>query len=472
MIASLTVTKGTDHGKVFQLHDGDSKVIGRSSRADITLQEASVSRQHCRVWVAGGAVFVNDLNSKNGTSVNGRRISGATTLGDGDSMELGTCTLVVRVEEATSGTRRSEEPGDVPPGPAIEAPPLQLRDEPAAQTRAPRRDSSGADMMGAFEPYLAPADQQPGPPRAQPEEARELTRRPPPPRSSIPSDDLIGRTVAGYRIEEVLGHDAIGTVYRGLQISMERPVTLKILSPRMTHDAEAVERFIRAARSGGKLNHPNIVQVFDAGEDQGLFFIALELVDGRSVRELLAARGTRSALHPAQALDIAAQAAEALDYVHSCSCVHGSITPDNVLVTGHGIVKLANLGHMRDIEESGLESPIPLGETPEALPFVAPEVLSDPRAAGPLADIYSLGAVLFFMLSGQPPFRGRDDAELIENIRAGRHAPLRRLQRNLPEDLGGLIEGVLAVRPERRPQRAGELARDLRLIRERLYAGL
>jgi len=447
MLASLSVTKGTDCGKIFWLRDGDSLVIGRSARTDIRLTEPSVSRQHCRIWVAAGALFVNDLNSKNGTLVNGRRISGATTLADGDVLELGTCALQVHFEKSVSGT------GVESAGGMANAERREAQPGPSAQ-----REASSSNMMGAFEPYLAPARAAPAEPAAAGRVSPRIEELP----------ELTGTSIAGYRIEHLIARDAVGSIYRALQVSMERPVTLRVLSPHMTHDYRTVERFIRTARSCGRLNHPNIAQVFDAGEDHGLYFIASEYVDGRTVREMVRAMGEKGMLPAAQAVDIALQTADALEFVHGSSCIHGSINPDNILVTQHGIVKVTNLGHVRNIEESGVMVAGSFGEPLDSLPFVAPEVLADPRNAGPAADIYSLGAVLFFMLSGHPPFQGTSNAELVQSILAGKRVPLRQFCRNLPDDLGILLEGALAPSPEKRPPRAADLAHELRLILEQI----
>ena len=320
--------------------------------------------------------------------------------------------------------------------------------------------------MGLFEQYAdEPTDE--GMPVAAPEEPRvaiEPVQAPTPPAE----DPLIGSVVAGCRVEEWINSDGISNTYRAFQVSMERPVALRVLASQLTNTPDAAERFICAARAGGKLSHPNIVQVFDAGEDNGVCFVLLELVDGHSVRVMLQERGRKRALEKDAAVDFAAQIAEALDYAHNRSVVHRSITPDTVLVTRHGIAKLAETGFVQNLEESGIDRPSRPGEQVDALHFSAPEVQSSPRNASPQSDIYSLGAVLFLMLSGHPPFRGGSEMEIMKMVQQGRHQSLSKLQPSIPDDLVQIVDRALSVRPDHRYTTAGEFQTDLRQARERL----
>jgi len=253
-----------------------------------------------------------------------------------------------------------------------------------------------------------------------------------------------------------------------MQISMDRSVSLKILLPEMTHDRGAVDQFIKAARAGGKLNHPNIVQVFDAGQEKGRWFVAMELVDGMSVRGLLQKRGRKRALEAYQAVDIAAQVAGALAYIHGQSLAHRSVSPDNILVTRHGIPKLVNPGTIQPRGDSRINLSSRPGEAVDALQFLAPEVLRDPKSAGPLADVYSLAATLFLMLSGHPPFRGASELEITEKVQEGEHESLQKLQHSVPDELAKIVEWGLAAQPNLRLQTAAEFKEHLERIRERL----
>lgn len=492
MNITLIVIKGDDNGKTFRLIGGDAMIVGRSSSSAIILQGVGISRQHCRMDVYPTGLMVEDLNSKNGTSVNGKRIRGKTVLVDEDTIELGRTVMKVCIEQAKADADEmpvaeiiADRP--VPPdsGLQIKAPAIDVNPEvfPSDGASGEQKSSgSAADgLMGAFEQYsdepviqkelfAAPEKQvvidlveEKPPPPPPPLPPPPL---PPPPLPPPPPDSIIGKIIAGCRVEELIREDELCHVYRGIQISMDRAVALKILFSEMTGNPKAAERFIRAAREGGKLNHPNIVQVFDAGEDQGFCFIALELVDGKSVRELLHERGRKRPLKPAQGVDITLQIAEALEYAHARDLLHRNITPDNILVTRHGIAKLAEMGFVQNLEESGIHPPSRTAQQRDALYFSAPELFQNPGAADPRSDIYSLGAVAFLMLSGRLPFSGNNEFEIMQKAQQGRYQSLAKLQRSLPDALVKAINRALAVKPEQRYQTVVELEKDLYGIRE------
>ena len=470
MIVTLTITKGEDTGKVFRIGDGETKIIGRSSHADIILQDVSISRQHCRVHTADGSLRLADLNSKNGTALNGRRIAAEVVVGEQDVLEIGTTTLKVRISSGPGVPDSVSAPVEVSEAPAedaeIEAPPFEIDLEPSPP--APATEENEESLMGAFERYLDRAQEG----ELETELGRERVEpiiEPPPESSPLPEPrSLSGTLIGGCRVEELLGADPVSQIYRATQISMERVVALKILSPRMTHDSRAVERFIQAARAGGKLTHPNIVQIYDAGEENGIYFIALELVDGRSLREALREHGANRPFGLDPAVRVADQIAGALEYAHGQSVIHGNVAPDNVYLTWHDVAKLADLGFSKSLADSGIERPTHSGDRLDGLCFTAPEQLSDARSATARSDIYSLGAVLFFMLTGRIPFRGGSEREMRERILKGDRERIPRLRRDAPEELVKIVDRAMARLPSERQAHAAELQEDLSRFRARL----
>ena len=416
MIVTLTLTKGKDAGRVVRLEEGETKTLGRGSQADITLSDAVVSRVHCRVRIEGGACYVQDMGSRNGTSVNGRRVTEEVRLADEDALGIGTELAEVRI---TPDTRRDEE--------AVEA----------EETPSARQEAEITEAAQELE--------------LQGEDKR-----------------LMGTIVGGCRIEGLLGRNDISSMYRATQISMERPVALKILSPAMTGDLRSKDRFIAAARAGGKLNHPNIVRVYDAGEEKGLSFVAMEYVAGKSVRRLLDEREPNRPLPMAQAVEIGEQIAGALDYAHSVAVVHGHVTPDTILVTPHGIAKLAELGFVRTAVAGSARLPSNPARRADELQFTPPEYLAGPRSPTPQCDIYSLSAVLFLMVTGQMPFRAASEKELLEKIRKGGHEPVRRLRREAPDSLARAVEVGMAAQTAKRFSSAADLLAALQKSRKAL----
>ena len=422
MIVTLTITKGQDAGRVVRLEEGETKTLGRGSQADITLRDAVVSRVHCRIRVEGGACYVQDMGSRNGTSVNGRPITTEARLADDDALGIGTELVEVHI---TPDTQPAEE--------VVEAvAPAEIEETPFTPPEAEVSD----------EEYEI---------EAQGEDER-----------------LIGTVVGGCRIEGLLGRNDISSVYRATQISMERPVALKILSPAMNGDLRSKDRFISAARAGGRLNHPNIVRVYDAGEENGLSFVAMEFVAGKSIRQLLAEREGNKPLPMAQAVGIGEQIAGALDYAHSVAVVHGHITADRILVTPQGVAKLAEIGFVRTATAGTAPLPSNPARRADELQFTPPEYLAGPRSPTPQCDIYSLSVVLFLMVAGQMPFQAAGEKELLEKIRSGGHRPLRRLRREAPESLARAIEVGMAVQSAQRFTRAADLLAALQKSRKAL----
>ena len=327
--------------------------------------------------------------------------------------------------------------------------------------KPPVAEEGGSSVMGAFEEFLdlpAPEGAKASEPAAPPPVAIETPAEAPPPREN---DPLIGRVVAGYRIDAFLREEDVSRVYAAFQLSMERKVCMKALSPNLTNDADAVHRFIQAARSAGKLSHPNIVQVYDACEEDGVNFIAIELVDGTTLREYIRAQGRNRVPPLAEAMDLADQIGDAMAYAHANAVIHGSLTLENIYVTEHRVAKLADLGFSKNLADSGIERP----GNPY---FTAPEQLADPARASPAADVYSLGAVLFVILTGHMPFRGKSAQEILERVRAGRRETVRRLRREVPVELGGFVDRAMALTPEDRPADAARFLEDLRQLRNRL----
>ena len=283
----------------------------------------------------------------------------------------------------------------------------------------------------------------------------------PPALEEAENERLIGQTLGGCLVEKLLYRDPMSCTYKATQVSMERVVTLKVLAREMTKDEQAVSRFIEAARAAGKLAHPNIVQVYDAGKEDGLYYIALEHVDGKTVKSILLERSSARPLEMEKALDIAEQISAALEHAHKHGIVHRRIRLENILITDQGVAKLADLGFGAGLIEAGIKEHLLPGQRMLDLQLTAPEGIETSARADFRSDIYSLGAVLFAMATGRLPFRGRTEGEIVEKIKNGQRIPLERLNQNLPEKVQHLILKAMAPRPEDRYQNAAAMRADV-----------
>jgi eukaryotic-like serine/threonine-protein kinase len=217
------------------------------------------------------------------------------------------------------------------------------------------------------------------------------------------------RTIlGGYEILGKLGRGTVGTVFKARQISVDRVVALKVLPRSLARDTAFVDLFRHEARAAAKLNHPNIVQVFDAGEDQGYYFFAMELVDGPSVRELL---DTHRLLPERRALEIARDVARALEYAHAARILHRDIKPGNILIARDGSAKLADLSLARPIAK-GDETTADGRRAQGTANYISPEQVGGEVELDGRADLYSLAATLYHMLVGSPPYSGETALEI------------------------------------------------------------
>ena len=219
-----------------------------------------------------------------------------------------------------------------------------------------------------------------------------------------------GQTLGGYELLGKIGQGAMGAVFKARQKSMDRIVAVKVLPQRLAKNKEFVARFLREAHSAGKLNQPCIVQAFDAGEADGYYYIAMEYIDGPCLDDLLETDG---ALPEQQALEIARDIARALGYAHGAGLIHRDVKPANILLTSEWEAKLADLGLARESIVDGDSSLTNVGVALGTPDYMAPEQVRGDADIDGRCDIYSLGATLYHLLVGRPPFKGGTRAEVM-----------------------------------------------------------
>jgi serine/threonine protein kinase len=256
-----------------------------------------------------------------------------------------------------------------------------------------------------------------------------------------------------YRLERPLGHGGMASVHLAHDTELDRPVALKLLAEDLGGDESVHRRFLREARLAARLSHPNVVSVFDAGDDGGRPYIVMEYVDGENLAELLARRGRIPA---DEARGLALQAAQGLAHAHGAGLVHRDVKPQNLILRRDGTLKIADFGIARAAEVTALTQ---AGTVLGTAAYLSPEQALG-REVTPATDVYSLGVVLYELLTGRTPFQVETLDDLAEQPTM-EVAPVRELVPDVPRDLEDVVMHCLARNPQYRPRDGAQLAREL-----------
>ncbi|HZQ64868.1 MAG TPA: ABC transporter substrate-binding protein [Gaiellaceae bacterium] len=261
------------------------------------------------------------------------------------------------------------------------------------------------------------------------------------------ADSRIGKELAGYRVEALMGRGGMGVVYRAHDLALDRDVALKLLAPHLADDVSFRERFLKESRVAASLEHPNVVPIHDAGEIDGQLYIVMRLVEGSDLKAVL----REGPLEPARAVRVLEQVAGALDAAHARGLVHRDVKPSNVLLDEREHAYLADFGLSRYLGDAAL----PLGPAKSlgTADYVAPEQIRGEEVDG-RADVYALGCLLYECLAGVPPFRRGTDAATL-------YAQLEDAPPSLP-GLEEVLPRALAKEPAERYSTCGELIEDAR----------
>jgi len=422
MAKRLSVIDGADQGRVFPLPEVGAVLIGSSrGETNIFLHDPDVASIHCEVEIKGGRVSVTNREAHYGTLVNGARIT-QRALQPGDVIRIGRSFL--RLEERESQPR--DEPDDAPP--ASQLPSTSL-------------------------PYLPP------------ERLGELT----------------GLTLGNFQLGPLLGHGHYGPVFRAHDVKRDQAVAVKVLPPIFPADKEEMERFVAAVKPVLFLQHPGLVLLRGIGKTGPYVWLARQLIDGESLAARLQRPNPRPrikwrpalrnevaanrALEWRFALRVAVQITRALEFMHRRHLLHLNVTPGNILLDAEtGVARLNDLGFWEALVGSKLQQKVLEGKFLAELPYLSPEQVDPDAAVDEFSDQYSLGAVIYTLLTGRPPCQGKTPEETIAQIRSYVPTKPKKVQRFMPDEFQAVVLRMLAKRPEERYTDPGSLLEELKNI--------
>lgn len=416
MHLQLVVIAGPDKNLTLPLFPGENLMLGRGHTAAYRLSDLSVSRNHAQIELEGDRVTIIDNGGKGGLLINGNPVK-RHTLKPGDIVGMGGTQLRFQIGEL-AGT--------------------------VANVATP--DTANAVRQRAFAP--------PDPPRSPGQEVAKLA-------------DLYGKTIAHFELGYILGQGRTSMVFLAHDTKNgRREVALKVLLPEFSNNEDDMKRFVRAMKTAMPLRHPNLVSVYGAGKSEGHCWVAMEYIAGEVLTQTIERLGVAGMLDWRNAYRVAAHIGRALDYAHRKHIIHRNISPTNIwLQATDKQAKLSNLMLAKALEGPLAQQITRPGELVGDLTYMSPErTRGDLNLVDGRSDLYSLGATIYALLTGRPPFEGSTLVERINRIRNEEPIKPTRYQLAIPHRFEGLILELLAKRPDDRYQTAEDVVAELEMI--------
>ena len=397
----LVIVGGPDRGRYFQIEEGQTLVIGRSQTSDTQINDPRVSRVHCRVVVDGGTITLLDNDSASGTFINGNKVS-RQELNTGDTFSVGDTTLRYQLD--------ANVPDD--------------------------------------QPTIAPVASKPTAPQDVPQLA-----------------DLIGETFAHYRLDKILAKGNTGMIFKAQDTDQDRVVAVKVLTPDPNHSEEQRDRFVRAMKTMLPINHDHLVSLYHAGKTGPFCWAAMQYIDGESLTELISRMGIEGMLDWRETWRIGVQIGRALDAAYEQKIIHRNVTPNNIMRRhADRACLLADLMLAKALEGTFSQQITAPGQLIGEVPYMAPERTRDSDPVDTRSDIYGLGATLYALMAGRPPFESSSLPELVRMVREDEPTPPKQFQLSIDEKFQDAVARMLAKKPADRYQTPTELLRDLERI--------
>lgn len=401
----LVVIAGPATGTVYDLDDGAVLVIGRGSDSDTQIDDPRMSRIHCRVMVDGGAVRVADAGSSSGTHVAGEKVD-QRQLEPGDELLVGTTRMRYELEGAASGNQEQE----------TMAPTAPVPDVPSASS--------------------APA----------------LT-------------ELAGEDFRGYRLDKILATGNTGIIYQGMDTKEDRPCAIKVMPPSFASDEEQQARFVRAMKTMMPIKHDHIVEIYNAGRTGPFCWVAMQLIEGESLSEIILRIGVEGMLDWREAWRVAVQIARGLHEASKHQVIHRNLTPNNILRRkSDRACLIGDLMLAKALEGSLAVQITRPGQMIGEIPYMSPERTRGQDDVDTRSDIYGLGATIYALLTGRPPVEGNSLPELVQKAREEVPPQPKDFQLAIEDAFQDVVMRMLEKDPDRRYQTADQLLRELHRI--------
>jgi serine/threonine protein kinase len=411
MQRQLIIVGGPEKGRTFSLDDGQTLFIGRGQASDTKINDPQMSRMHCRIQVDGGRTTLFDDGSSSGTLIGGVKIS-----------------------------EQDLQPGDV----------FQVGD---TQIRYVLQSNPHDRTTVIGNPILAPASFK----------APASLKAPANPNPVIaPLKNLLGQSLAHYRLDSIIAEGNSGMVFKAHDSEKNRVAAVKVLRPDPTHSEEQKERFVRAMKTMLPVRSPHIVQLFNAGKNGPYCWCAMEYVDGESMTAVIRRIGVEGMLDWREAFRVAVHIGRALQTAFEQSIIHRNVTPANI-VRRHAdrVCLLGDLMLAKALDGSLAKQVTMPGQLIGEVAYMSPERTRDAQTADHRSDIYGLGATLYALLTGRPPFDGDSLPELIRLVRTEEPRKPKEFQLSINEMFQDSVLKMLAKRPDDRFRNPGELLRAL-----------
>jgi serine/threonine protein kinase len=407
MVPQLNITSGPDNGRVFPLILGETLQVGRSQATATRLTDPTVSRVHCEIEWDGKRALVINISSS-GTYINGQTVA-QQELRPGDVMRVGNTELALRFPNDQEASTVVGGEKTVPqPGPPVAPKPIGV--EPAVCT-------------------------------------------------------LLGKTLSHYVLEQVIAKGAAGVVFKAKDTNNDQPIALKVLEPEYVRHEEEMQRFIRAMKTMLPLRHPNLIPLLKAGKTGSFCWVAMEWIEGESLTQVIKRVGVAGMLDWRYGFRVAVHIARALDYAHSQSIIHRNVTPQNIMWrTADKTALLGDLMLAKALEGTMVQQITKPGELVGDVGYMSPERTRGTGEVDCRSDLYGLGATVYALIAGRPPFGSGTMIDVVTRIRNTEPEKPRKYQMAIPDMFQGTVMRLLAKRPDERFQTAKDLLSDLERV--------